>query len=489
MLFNSGVFAIFLLITFVLYYLPVMRKVQIEFLVVASFVFYSWTAPELLILLSVSIFLNAVVSWKVSRLDGRSQWKWALAGVVINLGVLAWFKYAGLLGGLIGDLTNSRGAPAIAAMMAIPLPIGISFYTFEGISLLLDAIARRRRESESPEKLGPQIVADSFGAHVRNTSLFVAFFPHLIAGPILKARHFIPQIQIKHFRDIDWDAAGRALVVGFFLKMVLADNLKDQTLWIANPFYTTLSMKTGLVLLVGYSMQIFADFAGYSLIAIGLGFLFGYEMPPNFNFPYISRSFSEFWRRWHISLSTWLRDYLYFPLGGNRKGRFRTYINLATVMVLGGLWHGAAWSYAIWGAYHGLALAIERFVSGEKDLDAPSPLWASTLRVLFVYTVVTLGWLLFKLPNFSEVIEFGQSLLKNKSQPFDMVKVAPVVIFSVPVVVYHLLYTRRAIAFRQAWAARNPVQFRRVTGLAYGLLLAAIMLNYGSGEEFIYFQF
>lgn len=141
------------------------------------------------------------------------------------------------------------------------------------------------------------------------------------------------------------------------------------------------------------------------------------------------------------------------------------------------------------GAYHGLALAIERFVSREKDLDAPSPLWASTLRVLFVYTVVTLGWLLFKLPNFAEVIEFGQSLLKNKSQPFDMVKVAPVVIFSIPVVVYHLLYTRRAIAFRQAWAARNPAQFRRVTGLAYGLLLAAIMLNYGSGEEFIYFQF
>jgi alginate O-acetyltransferase complex protein AlgI len=231
-------------------------------------------------------------------------------------------------------------------------------------------------------------------------------------------------------------------------------------------------------MLFGYSMQIFADFAGYSLIAIGIARLFGYELMENFNYPYISQSLSEFWRRWHISLSTWLREYLYFPLGGNRRGEFRTYLNLMIVMILGGLWHGAAWSYAVWGTFHGAGLAMERWWQKGKvrTTDRPFSWW----RAVLVFCYVTIAWLLFKLPNFDHVLAFLRSCATNWRLPADTRLIAFVMLYSLPVLFYH------ALALRKSRGYRIPPIFQQ---LAYATCIIGLLINSGSSGAFIYFQF
>lgn len=487
MLFNSWSFAAFMLATFLLYYLPQLRRFQVGFLVMASFVFYSWTAPMLLLLLLSSIAINTITSYVVAGAIGKNQVRWAAAGVVANLMLLGVFKYGGLLTSLIVDLFGLSSTGGIQVLLHIPLPIGVSFYTFEGISLLVD-VSRMSRNGTTDRM---PIVRRSFCVHLSHTSLFIAFFPHLIAGPILKARQYYPQIGPKHFHDIPWESAFRALVTGYFLKVVVADNLNSQTTWLSYPYYKTLSLETGAVLLVGYSMQIFADFAGYSLIAIGLAAMFGYDLPVNFSFPYVSRSLSEFWRRWHISLSTWLRDYLYFSLGGNRLGAGRTYFNLMTVMVLGGLWHGAAWSYAVWGAYHGFGLAVERFFTRAEPKEW-SPVAAGlvgTLRIVAVFAFVTAGWLLFKLPNFSQVQDFICTMVRNRALPITLINAGPVIIFCIPVIIYHALNLPVVEAWRREMINRPSRVWRASVSIAYALMLFMIVFNYGSANEFIYFQF
>ena len=292
---------------------------------------------------------------------GKIGARWAFFVVLFNLLVIAFFKYAGLICDTIlpdGWLTDE----VRETITNIPLPIGISFYTFQAISLVID-LRRQGKVVEGMEKLEDDFHKGRTMTSFLNISFYIAFFPQLIAGPIVKAHDFIKQISVKHFSDIKWDVVTRNLVLGFFLKMFVADNLKEVTSLINSDATMGMTKVDLLVLFYGYSFQIFADFAGYSLIAIGLGALFGYVLPTNFNFPYISQSITEFWRRWHISLSSWLREYLYIPLGGNRKGSGRTYINLMIVMLLGGLWHGAAWSYMIWGGAHGILLAFERLLS------------------------------------------------------------------------------------------------------------------------------
>lgn len=485
MLFTAPVFAAFLLVTFACYYLPAFRKWQVQVLVLASAVFYSWTMPILLILLVSSVLLNSLISYRTffAKTD-REQTLWAVAGVVVNLSILGFFKYGNLVYMLVKSALSGPGTDGVQHSLGILLPIGISFYTFEGISLLVDVIRSKRGDTKV---LSGRIVEPNFWLHTWRTALFVTFFPHLIAGPILKARQYYPQIGEKLFRDIPWDKVYRTLVIGFFLKMVVADNLSAFSNYISYPGFLMLSTVTSVTALFGYSMQIFADFAGYSLIAIGLGAMFGYDLPDNFNFPYISRSLGEFWRRWHISLSTWLRDYLYIPLGGNKKGPARTYINLALVMVLGGLWHGAALSYAVWGAYHGLGLAVERLCTRNEDKPVPQVL--SAVRLLFVFLFVSLGWLLFKLPEFHQVLAYLETWRTNTKFRNDYAIITSVLLFSVPVIVYHLynLDSRRARRAELLAAGDRGYRNRRI--VVYALLLMAIILNRGTSNDFIYFQF
>lgn len=469
MLFNSIEFVILVVLTSVLYYTAILRPLQRFVLITASFVFYASNQPVLLLLLLLSIAVNTVTSYFVYRVKPTSKTFIAGLGVVSNLAILAFFKYGPLFGRTLFQESSSVGE----FLVSIPLPIGISFFTFQGITLLVDTL--RTEEHRTTFNLPRR----SFREHAINTCLYIGFFPQLVAGPIVKAHDFIPQIAPKYFKDVDWTYCFQHLVTGYFFKMVVADNLKDFTFWISYPAFESLGSTTLLVMLYGYSMQIFADFAGYSLIAIGVAGLFGYRLPINFNFPYIARSFSEFWQRWHISLSSFLKEYLYFPLGGNRKGRLRTYANLMIVMLLGGLWHGAAWSYMVWGGFHGLALATERFFSDRVSL--PDSFLFSSIRVLLVFSFVTIAWLLFKLPEFSQVILYVKAVTTNVDIGESLDIISSIMIYSLPVIIYHVHYLVKEN--HGETGLQWPIPF------AYGFMLFLIITNSASPEAFVYFQF
>jgi alginate O-acetyltransferase complex protein AlgI len=485
MLFNTLPFAAFFIATFVIYYLPFTKRHQVLILILASFVFYAWTSPILLLLLLVSGTINATSSYKVSRSDHKTAYQWASLGVIANLGILGFFKY----GSLISNTAQQVLFHEVRSPVNIPLPIGISFYTFEGISLVVDCWRQRKDPSITIPR------SATIGGHLQNTFLFIVFFPHLIAGPILKARQFLPQIAVKHLADIKWTVAIRCLLVGFFLKTVCADNLKDHTFFIHYPEFEVLSSGTALVLLFGYAMQIFSDFAGYSLIAIGLAKLFGYDFPPNFNFPYLSKTLAEFWSRWHMSLGTWLRDYLYIPLGGNRLGKNRTLLNLLIVMTLGGMWHGAAWSYLIWGFYHGAGLVVERLLmpNGLPNNDRPAAnakeLILNSVHVTLVFVFVCCGWLLFKLPDITQVAGFITTVLHNWRSGLDITRVAPTLIYSLPVIFYYWWALPRVRQWRSSGPSSTKLAFRVLETAALGVAVFSLFNAAGSVGEFIYFQF
>jgi alginate O-acetyltransferase complex protein AlgI len=471
MLFNSYAFLVFLIITFIVYYLPpaFFKKNQLITLILASFFFYAYERPILLLLLIFSVLINSCFSYSVYKVKEQHVKKILLFGVIFNISMLAFFKYSPLIAtSLLQDLSGKNGLAHF--LMTIPLPIGISFYTFEGVSLLMDLYKG---------KANLNLHTSSFGDHFKKTAFFISFFPHLIAGPILKAREFYPQMENKYFKDIQWEIAVKQIILGFFLKMVVADNLNEITATMVYPFFMGFSSGNLVLLLFGYSMQIFADFAGYSLIAIGIGLLFGYKLPDNFNFPYISASFSEFWRRWHISLSTWLRDYLYIPLGGSKKGELRTYINLFIVMFLGGLWHGAAWSYAVWGSMHGLVLMLERFVLKDKLRNETR----SVIGVIYVFVTVTLLWLMFKLTDFNHVLAYLGAIFSNTHVTFKLgLDQISILFYSLPVVLYHIFYL-----LKNSPSYTN--NYFKIDTAVYGCMLFLIIVNSGSQGAFIYFQF
>jgi len=464
MLFTELPFFALIATTFTLYYLPIIRSHQVLVLLVASFVFYGYREPYLLSLLAISALLNGVCGYLVPRTSRFSALAIAGTGVTLNLAILIFFKYAKLI---FTTVTGTSVAQASIAefVVNLPLPIGISFFTFHGISLLLDVWHNRM-----PPK------SDGIISHVMNTALYICFFPQLVAGPITKARNFYPQIRQKLFREIDWEYSLQCLLVGYFLKLVVANNLGNYTFLMQYPYYIDQPSINLVILIFAYSIQIFADFAGYSLIALGVATLFGYRLPVNFNFPYISQSFSEFWKRWHISLSSWLRDYLYFPLGGSRVGELRTYLNLIIVMGLGGLWHGAAWSYAIWGLAHGVALAIERPFRNSWFYRTSLPP-VVVIRVAIVFLFVTSAWVLFRLPNIDQAAQYFLAIRDHGGWSINWLVVS-ILIFAAPAAIYHAAYVLRGV---------KPMHLLRYP--ANGAMLALMMLNSGPDQPFIYFQF
>jgi alginate O-acetyltransferase complex protein AlgI len=468
MQFTSLIFVVLLTITFVIYYLPFLSAFQVPILILSSLTFYAYSQPGLLLLLLTSVLINIVSSYYV--VYGRTDRKklCAVLGVSLNLSILIFFKYSPLFAHTFLNPKSSLGE----FLVNIPLPIGISFFTFQGISLVVDVYKEKHFKATD-------VVPRSFLKHAQTILFFKSFFPQLISGPIVKAHDFLPQIRKKYFAEIDWISCFKTLLTGYFLKMVIADNLKDQTFWISFPYFQTQSSITLIVMLWGYSFQIFADFAGYSLIAIGLAKLFGYTLPQNFNFPYIATSFSDFWRRWHMSLSSFLREYLYIPLGGNRKGEIRTYFNLMLTMVLGGLWHGAAWSYAVWGSVHGFALAAERFLGNYIHL--PANKFINVLKGTFVFLFVTLAWLLFKLPDFHNVISYLKSIHSNFFLKDDAKIISYILIYSIPVIAYHLFYLAGRNK-KETWFIKHDYVF-------YGIMLFLLIVNSGTSGSFIYFQF
>jgi alginate O-acetyltransferase complex protein AlgI len=454
MTFTSWQFGVFVAIVFGAYYLPPFRTLQIQLLVIASLFFYGYGQPELLPLLAVAAF----GTYLFLILALRTRPIWLPIGIAFNLTLLAFFKYKFLF--VEPAAASLVGVAPIDFLLRLPLPIGISFFVFHNISLLVDLT---RQKSAAPD--------------LKSVFLYIIFFPQLVSGPITRAEMFMPQIKPKYFADVPFVEAAKWILTGSFFKLYVANNLNEMTSYMAFPLYETLQTQDRWLLVFLYSYQIYADFFGYSAIAIGLALLFGYRLPINFNLPYTSTSFSEFWTRWHMSLSSWLRTYLYIPLGGNRHGSFRTYLNLMIVMGLGGLWHGAGLSYLMWGLLHGFLLVIERpFMARLQSIDSTV---FRTARIGVVFVCVTMLWIFFKLPNFDHAIGYLSGMFApstNPNPPKLFYNLA--LLYSLPVIIQHLV--SRSLFERT---------LRGVEPYLYGSMAALMYLEAGPETAFIYFQF
>lgn len=494
MLFNSWEFLVLLVITLICFYsVPhcAGRKcIQTTIFIISSAIFYAWEDWRLLILLILSCGGNAVAAIYILTLkmegDEKRAHKWVVRAVILNLLLLGTFKYAGLLiSSIPGNIVPQIWVDWVCS---IPLPIGISFYTFHGISMVVDMSRNKVHTYDTALRTEPR--AKVYTQAIRDMGLYLLMFPQLIAGPIIKAHYFWPQLKAKFWDNIDWSRAARYLITGYFFKMVVADNLAPVTdLLKSQAFIEASNGMTLLMLILGYSVQIFADFGGYSMIAIGLAALFGYRFPINFNFPYISTSLTQFWQRWNMTLSAWLKDYLYIPLGGNRKGAIRTYINLFLVMFLGGLWHGADWRFALWGSLHGLVLALERFIgntSWGKKLRFPQ--WIS---IPYCILIVFGLWTTFLMPDIDTVFLFFSQIFSNFASPLNAfitdTRVFTVSLFSSFVIIYHIWGWWRENKMKE-----QPIQRGRLSiggALVYGFMLFMILTNSGTQYGFVYFQF
>ncbi|RVT98358.1 MBOAT family protein [Mucilaginibacter limnophilus] len=473
MLFTDAKFVYFLLVVFALFYIKPLKKYQTQILIAASLLFYYFNSTTFLILLLFSASMNVLFSWLITNSNSfKTRKTFVTIGITLNVLVLVFFKY-GLM--LVSTFTNET-SEVYNFFMIMGLPIGISFYTFEGISLLFDTYKARNSPGYKPVK-------QNFFTHVKNVFLFISFFPHLIAGPILRANHFFPQIETKHIKNINWQYCFRKLVLGFFLKLVVANNLQYFTAWLQSPAMDNLSSLTLFVLILGFTFQLFADFAGYSYIALGLAGLFGYQLEENFDYPFVSSSLSELWRRWHITLSSFLRYYVYTNLlGGGRRGKVVSLINIFLTMVLAGLWHGSKWSFAIWGSIHGSALVIEHLIKkGTKS-------WGFTkVRnvlgwVISYFFVIVPCMALFRFPTLQGAIDYAILFLNNTDYKDDYRLITYLCLYSSPIVLMHLLYK---------YKNTRPVHyvFNKADYLVYGPMLFFIVVNGAQSSPFIYFNF
>ena len=355
MLFPTLSFAAFFAIVLPTSWLLMPHRVRWRlFMVAVSWFFYGAADWRFVGLLAASTLANHAFARQIDRCSGRSRSTWTAGAVAANLAVLGWFKYIGFLALSGQSLLNLVGLPWRLPLPDVVLPIGISFFTFQALSYVIDT---------SRGKVRPGSMLDF--------AVYLSFFPHLVAGPIVRASEFLPQIRRRiDPRKVDAGRAFWLISLGLFKKVVIASYLATKA---ADPLFGFPHQHAGIEALVGvyaYAIQIYADFSGYTDIAIGLALLLGIQFPQNFNRPYSAASLQDFWRRWHMTLSRWLRDYLYIPLGGNRRSRSRTYVNLMLTMLLGGLWHGAAWTFVVWGGLHGAGLAVERWLT-EHRASAP----------------------------------------------------------------------------------------------------------------------
>ena len=463
MLFNSLEFAIFLPLTLAIYYLGIPEsrwRARKIFLVVASYLFYMSWNPFFGLLLLGSTLIDFTMGLLLEGATGLWRRRALLVvSLAFNLGMLGYFKYGNFFAANLYRLLGHAEPP----LWDIVLPIGISFYTFESLSYTIN-VYRGERASRS----------------LLDFALFLSFFPHLVAGPIVRPRAFLPQLVERP--TVVGPEIERALVriaQGFLKKVLLADVLGQyvDAVWTDMAYYPSANV---LLAFYAYAFQIYFDFSGYTDIALGVSQLFGLKLPENFDRPYLSQSPREFWQRWHISLSTWLRDYLYVSLGGNRVSSARTYVNLLLTMMLGGLWHGAAWTFVAWGTYHGLLLAIHRVVSRRRPAQARSPLGAA-LATLGTFHLVVLGWVLFRAPS---MLAGLVALLRLATPGYAMTRAASEA--AIIVVVAILLHCGPgASRFRERFVRLSPV----LQGTLYATATIVAFFIAPASERFIYFQF
>ncbi|MGA9038892.1 MAG: MBOAT family O-acyltransferase, partial [Terriglobales bacterium] len=394
MLFPTIDFAVFFGIVFVGNWLlaPFPKRWRV-FILVASYVFYGWWDWRFVFLLAISTVCTIAGGRLVhaARTDAARR-GWMIAAVAAELGLLGWFKYAGFLSVNVDNVVHHLGLGDPLPLLQVTLPVGISFFTFMGLSYVIDIY----RGSLEPS---PWL----------DVAVFVAFFPHLVAGPIVRGSDLLPQIRRAHRRDPRRIALPRAaylIFAGLFKKVVLSSYISSQ---IVDPVFANPHNHSSLEVLLaiyGYAVQIYCDFSGYTDIAIGLAMLLGFRFPQNFDAPYTARNLQDFWRRWHMTLSRWLRDYLYIPLGGSANGQAQTIRNIMITMVLGGLWHGAAWTFVIWGALQGVGQSFDHLRRSSRErrglpgvADGPVRVW---VQRFLTFQYVCLGWVFFNASGTSQ---------------------------------------------------------------------------------------
>lgn len=484
MVFSSLLFLfIFFAITLALYYAVPNRVYRNTVLLVMSLIFYSWGEPKYVLLMVFSILMNYAAGYIVGTYrnkqakaleahDGLLAKKskklsrlYLALSIVLNLALLVVFKYTGLFANTLKSLIPALGGMKVPE---IALPIGISFYTFQAMSYVIDVYRRATPIQKNPVYFGT----------------YVALFPQLIAGPIVRYRDVADQLENRK-ENLEQFASGvKLFCVGLAKKVLVANQLA--AFWAvmkADPASNgVLASWAGII---AFSLQIYFDFSGYSDMAIGLGRMFGFEFLKNFDFPYISRSVSEFWRRWHISLGTWFKEYVYIPLGGNRKGTARTLINLAIVWGLTGLWHGASWNFALWGLYFGVLIILEKLFLGKLLEKLPK-----FLSSFYLLLIVVLGWALFDFTNMKELGAFMTSLFTGSGSGFSVHDKLVYIVAYLPVLIVAIVgSTPLAKKLHDRFESKAWCGWLDLALVACALVLATSSLVASGYNPFIYFRF
>ncbi len=476
MLFNSFIFFIFLGIVLPLFYL-LPHKWKKILLLLSSYFFYGYWDWRFTGLLALSTIVDFIIGKILFLTEDQRKRKLLLAtSMIVNLGILGFFKYFGFFVDSFEAIASNVGLHLDYLHLNIILPVGISFYTFQTMSYTIDIYRKRLKPTNS----------------FIDFAVFVAFFPQLVAGPIERAANLLPQIHKLPKPSKEQIQQGVVLIViGLFTKVMIGDTtgrFVDQIF--GNPkLYKSSELLAALVM---FSIQIYADFSGYSSIARGVAKLLGIELMKNFEQPYLSSNITEFWRRWHISLSSWLKDYLYISLGGNRKGKRRTFINLMLTMLLGGLWHGASWNFVIWGGLHGVYLAIHKLILGKKkpktyfSYNGFSSLLVFVSKVFATYLLVLFTWLFFRAKDFETIKIFTAKMIKWESSAFTMrfIQITSVFLIVALLLDFLMYYTKKHTYILNIKS--QPIQL----GILSAIFFVTLIYMFQSDPlPFVYFQF
>jgi alginate O-acetyltransferase complex protein AlgI len=474
MLFCSEQFLLFFTLVFVVYWSMPWRQARVYLLLAASFYFYASWNQWLALIIGVSTTIDYFVARGMDATDNPRRRKLLLSvTIVANLGLLCYFKYANFFLQSLESAMHAAGSTTSLPLLKVILPIGISFYTFEAINYAVDVYRRHVRAERN----------------LLQFMLFITFFPHLVAGPIVRARDFLPQIRrTKHWDWARMQLGAQFFLMGLFKKLAIADRMA----MFADPVFANPEQyrtSAAWLAVLAYSLQIYCDFSGYTDMALGSAHLLGYKLARNFDMPYASANISEFWRRWHISLSSWLRDYLFIPLGGSRGTNWQINRNLMVTMTLGGLWHGANWTFVVWGILHGSLLIVHRTF---REICGARPLLSRLLatppgaaaRIATTFITVSLAWIFFRATTFTAAAEmFHRMFTAQGGMSLPLPKVS-LVVLSLVVLAAH------AMALSGAWRKLAPRLPAPVLGVSYAMVLTlALLLAPDSSNPFIYFQF
>ena len=481
MLFNSFEFLVFLPIVFMLYWFVFRgRRWQNLFIIIASYVFYGWWDWHFLFLIAITSFFSFGSGLLLEHYQGkrRHQQLVCAGNIVLNLGILGLFKYYNFFVENLEFLLKSLfGYQLDWVTMDIILPVGISFYTFQALSYTIDVYQKKLPATHD--------IVEFFA--------YISFFPQLVAGPIERATNLLPQFQSQRLFDRVKAVDGlRQMLWGFLKKLVVADNCAA----IVNEYwnnYQDLSCITLFLLGVFFTFQIYCDFSGYSDIAIGCARLFGFNLMRNFNFPYFSRSIPEFWRRWHISLTTWFRDYIYFPLGGSRCEKWKIIRNVYIVWGISGLWHGANWTFVCWGLFHATLLAIYNVFGINTKYEKVAaykqilPNIKEACQILLTFFLAVIGWIIFRAESMTQAVEYLTAMFTNKLYDASQIYGTDYLNFGLAILALEWLQRDKQHALQ--FPNMKPFNYRLVRWGIYYTIILIIAKHAGSSQSFIYFQF